>query len=75
MNRERARDAQPLLLPARQTAAGTSQAILDLFPKRRLAQAFLDYGIAFSAADLYAIQGQPRSDVSSIDIVGNGVGF
>jgi hypothetical protein len=39
---QRARDAQPLLLPARQIGAQSFRRSLDLFPQRRIAQRLLD---------------------------------
>ena len=42
LRRDRARDAQALLLAAGQTGAGLLQAVLDLVPQIRSAQRLLD---------------------------------
>jgi hypothetical protein len=48
------RDAQALLLAARQAGAGGVQTVLDLVPQRRLAQAILD-----DLVKLGLVAGQP----------------
>src|SRR6202022_4176034 len=63
LNRERSGDAKTLLLPAGETRAGTPQTILDLFPKRGLAKASLDYLIALGAADVHPVKSQACGDV------------
>ena len=74
LDRQRARHAQALLLAA-QTGAGPAQALLDFIPQRRLAQAALDDPIALRTPERDAIEPAPAATLSSIDMVGNGVGF
>ena len=50
MGRYRARDAEPLLLTARQVSAGIAQSIFDLVPKADRAKRLFDQGIALFPA-------------------------
>src|SRR3954449_12130458 len=57
LDRDRPRDAEPLLLAARQADPGRAQAVLDLIPEARAAQRLLD-----SLADVArARPGQPQA--------------
>ena len=75
LDRQRARDAQALLLAAREADAGPVQTILDLVPQRRLAQALLDNPVALGRLSATPLSLSPAATLSSIDMVGNGVGF
>src|SRR5215212_5427456 len=68
LDRDRPRNAQPLLLAARQADPGRAQAVLDLVPQAGGAQGLLD-----PLADVARPRpGQPQP---GCDIVGNGLGF
>src|SRR5581483_9655812 len=62
-DRNRARDAQPLLLSTRQTSAGRPQAILHLVPQARALQARADDVIEIGATSGKAMDARPVGDV------------
>ena len=71
LGRERARDAQPLLLAAREAERGVLQPVLDLVPERGAAQAGLD---ALVEAVLQPERAGPEGDVV-VDRLGERVGL
>jgi len=66
LHRERARDAQPLLLSPRERQRGGVQPILDLVPQRRRLEARLD-----ASAQLFARTGEPVDPQAVGDVVEN----
>ena len=74
--RERARDAQPLLLSAGQTDRAVLESRAHLVPERGALERVLDdvIGLASSMGLLRPRICRPAATLSRIDIVGNGVG-
>src|SRR5215469_692029 len=58
-----ARDAQPLLLAAREAGAGAAQPVLDLIPQARARQARADDVVEMGAAASQAVNARPIGDV------------
>ncbi len=63
IDRERARDAQPLLLAAGERGAGLMELVLDLFPQRRAPQTLLGDLAERRASWRFAGQADPGEDV------------
>src|SRR3546814_10881818 len=61
--RDRAGDAQPLLLPARQRGAAVMEAILDLVPQPRLAQRLFDGGVELRLRSRQPVDARAISDI------------
>ena len=62
-DRDRAGDAQALLLSARQAGAGTLKAVLDLVPQVRAAQRLLDDLVGLAAGEALVVEADPRQHV------------
>src|SRR3546814_11775421 len=73
IDRDRAGDAQPLLLPARQRGAAVMEAILDLVPQPRLAQRLFDGGVELRLRSRQPVDARAISDILE-DRFGEGVG-
>src|SRR3546814_8696171 len=63
IDRDRAGDAQPLLLPARQRGAAVMEAILDLVPQPRLAQRLFDGGVELRLRSRQPVDARAISDI------------
>src|SRR3546814_10035882 len=74
IDRDRAGDAQPLLLPARQRGAAVMEAILDLVPQPRLAQRLFDGGVELRLRSRQPVDARAISDILE-DRFGEGVGL
>src|SRR3546814_7604492 len=66
IDRDRAGDAQPLLLPARQRGAAVMEAILDLVPQPRLPQSMFDGGVELRLRSSQPVCARAISDIPAV---------